>query len=353
MINKISISNLKSINELTISPKLFNMFTGTNSSGKSTTIQALLLAAQNLESPFGLNGPLTSIGEYRDAKNYNVKKETIEINLSNENSMVSIALSEDTPPEISTNGNLIDSLNYANNNFHYLSCNRVGSKDLFFQNRTIYHGVGITGEYAIAYLSEHGNDPLDEEIVRDSSNFTLTAQVNYWLRYIVNASIKVETVTDTDAVKAQYGIVDGRYSRPQNVGSGISYLISIIIMCLSSNRDDIIVIENPEIHLHPLSQSKLCEFLYYISQSGRQLFIETHSDHFLNAIRVGIATKQMNKEDVLVEFFKLGSDNCTRKYDIEIGPYGAIENQIPHFFDQFQIDMDRMIGGYRDGSNNQ
>ena len=90
-------------------------------------------------------------------------------------------------------------------------------------------------------------------------------------------------------------------------------------MGLSSNKEDIIIIENPEIHLHPLSQSRLCEFLYFVSHGDRQVIIETHSDHFFNAIRAGIATNEMKKEDILIEFFKLGSDNCTREYDISIG----------------------------------
>lgn len=59
----------------------------------------------------------------------------------------------------------------------------------------------------------------------------------------------------------------------------------------------------PEIHLHPKAQSKLCEFLYFVSQSGRQLFIETHSDHIFNGLRVGVANGSMNQEDISVNFF--------------------------------------------------
>lgn len=344
MIKKIQIKNLKSIKEIEINPKAFNVFTGTNSSGKSTTIQALLLASQNLENKYGLNGPLAAIGEFREVRNYITGADKIDIAIVDDEGCVTLQFGDSEPTVITTEGSLADRLNYSNNHFHYLSCNRIGTKDIFTRNRTVYKGVGITGEYTIDYLSQNKDEPLEDVMIKDSTNLTLLAQVNNWLNYIVNASIRVESIIGTDAVKAEYGIVDGRFSRPQNVGSGISYLISIIVLCLASKRNDIIVIENPEIHLHPMSQSRLCEFLYFISKAGRQIFIETHSDHFFNSIRAGIATGEIEKDNVLIEFFKLGSDNCTRNYDIAIGKYGAIENPIPNLFDQFQADMDKMIG---------
>lgn len=346
MIDKLKIKNLKSINKLEMYLRNFNIFTGTNSSGKSTTIQALLLIAQNLENGYGLNGPLVTIGEFREVKNYNVNDEKILISVydSSEENEVELSISEDGISILKNDEKLTNKLNFANNKFHYLSCNRIGIKDIFHRNRTLYDGVGINGEYAMDYLSKFKLEPVDTELIKDHSNYTLLAQVNWWLNYIVSATVRVESIIGTDAIKAEYGIVDGRYSRPQNVGSGISYLISILVMGLSSNKEDIIIIENPEIHLHPLSQSRLCEFLYFVSHGDRQVIIETHSDHFFNAIRAGIATNEMKKEDILIEFFKLGSDNCTREYDISIGKYGAVENPIPNLFDQFQLDMDKMLG---------
>lgn len=139
------------------------------------------------------------------------------------------------------------------------------------------------------------------------------------------------------------------YCRPVNVGSGISYLISIIICCLGSESDSIIIIENPEIHLHPKAQSKLCDFLYFVSKANRQLFIETHSDHIFNGLRVGVSTGEILEENITVNFFAL-----TEKYETQCNPirfkeYGKIlgtnaEMDINDLFDQFEIDLDRMLG---------
>lgn len=85
-------------------------------------------------------------------------------------------------------------------------------------------------------------------------------------------------------------------------------MISIIITCLGSEKDSVIIIENPEIHLHPKAQSRLCDFLYFVSKAERQIFVETHSDHIFNGIRAGVATSQIDRDDISVNFFALNKN---------------------------------------------
>lgn len=346
MIDCLRIENFKSISQMELHARKFNILSGTNSSGKSSVLQALLILAQNMDMEYGINGPLVSIGEFREIKNLNIGKDKIKIFAESGKDSIGVEIEEDS--KISFYGNktsvLAKKLCIRNNKLHYLSCNRIGSQDIYYKNRTTEKGVGLNGEYAIDFLEDNKGEPLEEKLCKEKDNYTLNAQVNYWMKYIIGANISVEGILGTDAVKARYSMTEGIISRPQNVGSGISYLVSIVVMCLGSEKNDILIIENPEIHLHPLSQSRLCEFLYFVANSGRQIFIETHSDHIFNAVRVGIANQKMEKGDIAVNFFRLGSDNCTRNYEIEIGRYGKIENPIPDMFDQFQIDLERMLG---------
>lgn len=346
MIKNISINGFKSINKLTLQMGNLNLLSGTNSSGKSSFIQAILLLAQNLDNEYGLNGPLVSVGDYRDAKNYNVSMNSITIKVNDENESIGVMFREDRLRTMlgDETSELAKIMRYGNNKLHFLSCDRIGSQDIYRKNRTVNAGVGINGEYAIDYLCINKDLPLEESLVIDKNNYTLGAQVNYWLKYIVGANIKVEEIIGTDVVKASYGMVGGRFSRPNNVGSGISYLISILVMGLGSKKGDVLIVENPEIHLHPLSQSRLCEFMYFVSNTERQMIIETHSDHIFNALRVGIANRTMCSDSIKINFMRLGTDNCTRNHVIEIGKYGKIENPIPNMFDQFQEDLDKMIG---------
>lgn len=345
MIREIDIKSLKSISSLHATCSKLNLFVGTNSSGKSTVLQAILLIAQNLEYTYGLNGPLVSLGDFREVKNFNIGDKNITISLQLEKSRINMEINEDdTIMSYYNQDEIIKNLNYRNQKLHYLSCHRIGSQDFFQKNLYNVTPFGINGEYAINYLMEHGSDEIDEKLIKSKTSYTLLHQVNYWLKHIINANINIENIIGTDIVKAQYSIIDGVSSRPKNVGSGISYLISIIIMCLGSKKNDIIIIENPEIHLHPLSQSKLCEFLYFIGQADRQLFVETHSDHFFNGVRAGISTNIMINDDVKVFYLNLNDNNCTVNTEINFGKRGKILNPVENLFDQFDNDLDKMLG---------
>ena len=83
--------------------------------------------------------------------------------------------------------------------------------------------------------------------------------------------------------------------------------------------------------------------MYFIAQNGRQLFVETHSDHIFNGIRVGIATEKMDVNNVSVNFFSLDNNNCTQNTVIEFGKRGRILNYTEGLFDQFDVDLNKML----------
>lgn len=364
MISRIKILGLKSIANLDINCSKLNIIAGTNSSGKSTLLQAVLLFFQTYTSstatftiPVGLNGSLVSLGEFRENKSFNVtdSKIVIKLKFSNISKELEVSFKEDENLQCIYEDNseegeeLIDILEscsddndeYMVDNLKYLSCNRIGVQDVFNKNYTS-EDLGQNGEYAIYYLEQNKTQVIDKDLIKDTSSETLSSQVNYWLKYIVDATISTEDIIGTDIIKASYSVGNGRASRPKNVGSGISYLISILVLCLSAEKNDILIIENPEIHLHPRAQSKLCEFLYFVAKSGRQIFLETHSDHIFNGIRAGIATSEMESKDITVNFLNL-NNGCTENTVIEFGKRGRILNYTDGLFDQFDLDLNKML----------
>ena len=154
----------------------------------------------------------------------------------------------------------------------------------------------------------------------------------------------VNDIPQTDRIKAQFKGKSDREVRTKNIGSGLSYLISIIIMCLSLEKGETLVIENPEIHLHPKAQSRLTEFFVFISNAGRQLIIETHSDHIFNGTRVAISNGDIEEEKVSINFLSLDGRYCTKNNYIKVGKRGRIIDPPEDLFDQFDIDLDRMLG---------
>lgn len=380
MIDKVHIEALKSIKNLTVQCTNLNLLVGTNSSGKSTFLQALLLMAQNDVEDVGLNGKLAALGDFREVRNYYMPNQSIKIEVwrDGKKKPAWIEFKEDKENESYTQltssdkymkmeiPDIMNPLNYDSEearlleekyDFHYLSCHRVGANDIFLKNMFNDYDFGIDGKYAFAYLLKHESDPLDESIVVKNEEITnsFLEQVNYWLNYIAGTTLYINDLKKTNYLQVKYNnnpanaSSEALYCRPVNVGSGISYLISILIMCLGSEEKSVIIIENPEIHLHPKAQSRLCEFLYFISISGRQLFVETHSDHIFNGIRVGISTGKMDRNKISVNFFAMSKQYETQCNPILFKEYGKIvgtneEMSIDDLFDQFELDLDKMLG---------
>ena len=93
---------------------------------------------------------------------------------------------------------------------------------------------------------------------------------------------------------------------------------------LSAKKGNIIIIENPEIHLHPKSQAMLGEFFAFIASKGIQLIIETHNDHIINKIRYGVFKGNLQAKDVIIYYRGL-KDKRSEK--IEITPEGFFKRE--------------------------
>lgn len=351
MIKRLVVDNLKSIEHVELPCANLNLLVGTNSSGKSTILQALLLFAQNASVTQGLSGDFVSLGSYDESKCIYSGKQNIEIAVENtagnsakiQFGKVEKGYTLSTMPD-DFGAIVADSFDIELRKIQYLSCHRIGPQNLYKKNMNMTDLIGTDGSFAMSYLNTHASDPLDKDICRNTQDFTLSGQVNWWLKYILDVEVETEEIVGADMIKTSYSTTDGIRVRPQNIGSGISYLISVIITCFAAPDDSIIVIENPEIHLHPTAQSKVCDFLYFISKHNRQLFVETHSDHIFNGFRAGIVTGEIEQDAVKTYFVSLNNGYTTDVELVKFGRFGRIENQRKDLFDQFDIDMNKMIG---------
>lgn len=138
----------------------------------------------------------------------------------------------------------------------------------------------------------------------------LIDQVNAWLSVVspgVRLSVTTTEVGSEKVYEMKVGYGEGediRWFDPKNVGFGISYTLPVVLTLLTSRQDDIVIIENPEAHLHPKGQAKMGELIARAVASGVQVFVETHSDHVINGIRVAVVEKILKPEDVNIAFFE-------------------------------------------------
>jgi len=134
----------------------------------------------------------------------------------------------------------------------YLCANRIGPEELAELDRDLK--IGQNGQYALGYFEQRKDKPVHEALVRtEAAAKTLKAQVAWWLSFIVDYEIDpvVEKVTPLQ-VKVSFNTPDLNDVSPFNTGAGTSYLLKLLVMCLNAKPGDVLLIENPEIHLHPV-----------------------------------------------------------------------------------------------------
>ncbi len=88
-------------------------------------------------------------------------------------------------------------------NLYYLSANRIGAE--LHSKISPQFKVGVVGEYIVGSFEKEKSNPLMPELIKDDSSYTLSAQVNYWLSYILDISTELQTERRLDdAVEVQY-----------------------------------------------------------------------------------------------------------------------------------------------------
>ena len=98
------------------------------------------------------------------------------------------------------------------------------------------------------------------------------------------------------------GDVASRNYRATNVGFGLSYVLSVLLALLSP-PGTLCLIENPESHLHPRGQTKLAELAARAAKAGVQVFAETHSDHFMDGVRIAVKDGILRPEETSFHYF--------------------------------------------------
>ena len=128
-----------------------------------------------------------------------------------------------------------------------------------------------------------------------------------------------------------------------NVGVGMSRLLPGDPHLLLAEPGSLILLEQPELHLHPAIQQRLGDFLLACARSGRQLLVETHSEYLISRLRrraVEDPEEEIGKLFRVVFAFR-DDEGKTTFESATVNPYGGIEWP-PGFFDQ-SIDEARII----------
>lgn len=375
MITSLHLLNFKPFANQLLEFKKLTLFSGLNSTGKSSVMQSLLLLRQSYqqgllpEKGLALNGDFVKVGTAQDALFEGAKDDFIGFNIVWENNSEGRwrfkydkevdVLNIDSAPVSSE----VYKSNLFGNNFHYLQAERIGPRP--FNEMSDYQvrqlgQLGIKGEYAAHFLAINGqtaipNNSLSHPEVKlktqrdlsSAKSMDLIDQVEAWMGEISPGTrLKIDAKSDVDLMSFQYSYGDSNPYRATNVGFGISYTLPIIVAALASTPGTIILIENPEAHLHPKGQVKMGELLALAASGGVQVVIETHSDHVLNGIRLAVHGGKLDPKDLQLHYFQRQNKEGQAVTDVvspNIDRNGRIDRWPDGFFDEWDNSLEILL----------
>lgn len=370
MIRNISLQNFKCFAEKKdVELSKITILYGHNGRGKSSLSQALLLVGQSMKKKNDIDellivDDLVQLQSFSDIKTFGSQDEEIKFWIDTESEKIEMGFSPlEGKPQIGRLSTLkinnedrfvvqttqsaddVDErqkIAYATSDITvlqllkditYISAGRLGPVNDILRNDSLpSNNVGTKGEYLINVLSRQSQDFVN--YVGQSLSEILSG-----------ASVKV---TDPQASRLELMLNsrDGdQLFRPVNVGFGYSYVLPVIVSTLLAEKGSVLIVENPEAHLHPRAQSRIMEFLVsWALKKDLQLIIETHSDHVVNGMRISMKNETLVPSDAIIQHFAYDNGTVTPVITkITSDRYGNLSEYPDDFMDEWTAQMIQLV----------
>lgn len=376
MLSALHLESFKCFEGLDLPLRELTVLSGTNGGGKSSVIQAVVLLNQTLmereaSDRLLLAGRDLALGTAGDVLNQRSARRQFAIGATADEQKVmwsfraddrrafsvavESALIDDTPVELhrplrwllppgfAEASPVVSSLR----RLGWITAERTGPRELLPLWDSVSHTrVGPRGELAAGLLYWRTDDPVRTELCVGGHPPTLFHQVRARMQeFFPGCDLRVSPIDGAGAVSLRLRM-DSRseFMRPQNVGFGLTQLFPIVVGLLAASRGDCLIIENPEVHLHPKAQQQIGWLLALVAASGVQVLVETHSDHVLNGIRLATKRGDIPFTQVAMHFFapnqgggKLTPQSPTLDAD------GRLSDWPEGFFDQFDLALSELL----------
>ena len=356
MLRQIELNHFKCFEHLKLPLSPLTLLAGTNASGKSTVLQALGLLHQTMKDAFWsrrllLNGSALRLGTLADVVDQVHGRRTCGMELveavhggttgaaagangesrrggdervyawefTGEPADRSLGVSSiridaehyDLEDGFSMGGLLpleadTGSLPFRLEELTYLSAERLGPRD-FYRLRDSEEDtlIGAGGENTASLLEEGRDRKVLQALALPDSPPTRLPQVQRRMAdFFPGCVLDVHQIPVANvATLAIRTSDDTAFHRPVHTGFGLTQVLPIVVAALAAKPASLLLIENPEVHLHPGGQSKMGMFLAEVAAAGVQVLVESHSDHLLNGIRRAVQCRVLEPQDAAIHYF--------------------------------------------------
>ena len=344
MISAIQLKAFKSYPDVEIPFKPLTLLSGLNNSGKSSLIQAVRMYQQaaNGQSPL-----LQYHGEVSDMRSrLSSPRDAIEIACEFADGAASrLRLGE---------AELLEKPEHCPVCF-YVSADRLGPRTVLPLRRefSALPDMGEQSRYVLDVLGRLYNARIPDILVHPTAQSKSLQHVLIgWLSEIA-PNVEFTFVPDpkADAARAEIDTF-----RPINVGFGLSYTLPILVAILGmaaqspldgwvnnwgeawdtqrQSEGTLVILENPEAHLHPQGQTAMGRLLALAAASGVQVLVETHSDHLMDGIRLAVKEGWLNADNVAFHYLAKNKEGMTEVKSPKLYADGKLDYWPEGFFDQ-------------------
>jgi predicted ATPase len=368
MLDALHLASFKCFETLDLPLGTLTVLSGINGGGKSSVIQSLVLLAQTLDErewskSLLLNGPSLTLGNASDVINQTTGRRQLSLGASagkrkvvwtfraRDRRAMALDLSavEVDGDALDVSGPIRWLLPEAEasdcaivkhlRSISWLSAERTGPRELLPLLDAEHHRrVGMRGELAAGLLHWRESDTVSERLLIVGEPPTLFHQVRARMRHFFpGCDLQILPIDGASAVSLRLrSNAKSDFQRPQNVGFGLTQLFPVLVEVLAARPGDVVIVENPEVHLHPKAQQDIGELLALVASCGVQVIVETHSDHVLNGIRLAVkAGGAVQPSQVEIHFFSTDADGASRRLSPRIDAHGRLDVWPEGFFDQF------------------
>ncbi|MGA5873590.1 AAA family ATPase [Streptomyces cinereoruber] len=396
MIDRLTLHNYKAFQHAEIPLGPLTLLTGLNSSGKSSVLQSLALLRQSYESGdlalstltneeheagrrtsvtgrgLLLNGELVGLGTGEDVLHEDFMEDEPRIGLSVdegpyhygwtaavEREQNLLPLVDADLPDTSEGGRerptgpAAVTPAFFTAPFQYLHADRISPAEFYPRDHQVAIGrgfLGVRGEHTVNFLRHHREDTVPAGPLHhpNAASDDLIVQTAAWMGDLCpGVDIRADVIKGADVVSLSYGFRGTagatKRRRPSNVGFGLTYVLPIVVACLSARPGTLILLENPEAHLHPQGQTQMATLAASAAAQGAQVIMETHSDHVINGVRLAVKKKLIAPEEAVFHYFRgdgTGVDFVSPRTDAD----GMLDQWPSGFFDELENTLDQLIG---------
>ena len=400
MLTYLHLKNFKCFDALSLPLAPLTVLTGFNGAGKSTSLQTLLLPAQTLRAggrslELSLNGALARLGtpgqvlrvrSPDEVLKEGMQSETLSLGIESDEARLlwhfqaenhnerrflknerrflkihTIDLYSSAGKETHSNIKAVNELLPTERNIPvsvrhlvtqlrktiFLSAMRLGTAEVFPSPENpepIYADVGLEGEFAPWWFLQSDSADIDPKRYHHSTTYSdLRLQLNAWASTLFpEAEVNVQPILQTSLTRLGLRIGKTEWRRPANIGYGLTYAFPILVAGLLAEREQILIIDSPEAHLHPMGQSQIGRFLAKMAAAGVQIMLETHSDHVLNGIRLALRDGMITPEQTQIHFFTPSKNAPVISPQMDV--QGNLSEWPVGFFDQSEKDLAILAG---------